>query len=478
MSKNPLSLLLLLASLASAAAAASAKNEYKAADANMYLSSDRASSEPLVTTGVTHTGDSYFVSGKKAPVVYVEQMHEWLEPLTAPDRAPLGIKPDAVDLRDLQGDVSVQLPGGAFAPATDKMALPTGAVVKTGANGTAVVLFGGVATARLAPNSEAAVQQTVAAGMRSEQVDLHSGIAFAKVGTLVGQKHDFKVVTPSATAESHGGDFAVAQMSNRVDLFLASGAATLQANGKMMKASAFRIVRAPMLEDRSVAAAADAETIGAIFNFIPMANTKVKALHDSVQSGAQLSKTQKAYLGRLVRVPILTKLAYVAPPAPVKPVIASTPPTPAPVPATPVVSGAAPVPELGTKPAPNATEIAPATPVAAKSLTSTPETKLASKPEQAMAAKKVTKKSHKKKMVATTSTTPPPVPAQPVGSTPATVPAAASADSSTSVPVTPTTTPTPMIKPMAPDMQLREHSSSSGAYNPNGISTGPNSTVP
>ena len=66
------------------------------------------------------------------------------------------------------------------------MALPNGAVVKTGADGTAAVLFGGVDSARLMPNSSAAVQQTVTAQSRSVEVDLTAGGVFSKVGTQVG----------------------------------------------------------------------------------------------------------------------------------------------------------------------------------------------------------------------------------------------------------------------------------------------------
>ncbi len=432
--------LLLLASASVAVAAT--KNEYKAADANIYLPADAQDSEPILSKGVTHTGDSYFVMGKKkaAPVVYVEDKREWLEPLSPPDGTPLDIKPDAMDLRDVQGDVSVQGPGGgAFVPATEKMPLINGAVVKTGAGGTAVVLFGGVASTRFSPNSEAAVQQNITPAERSEQIDLRVGIAFAKVGTLVGQKNDLKVITATATAESHGGDFAVAQMSNRVDLFLASGAAKLTANGKAMKAVALGITRAPVLADKAVAAAADAETLGAIFNFIPTANTKLKALRDSLGSGAQLSKAQKAYVARIVRVPVLTKLAYVPPPAPPAPV-ATTPPAAA----------------------------KPATPAAAP----------AGSTAMAASADSAKKTSHKKKKTTETATAEiTPIPARRIGDT--------SAPASDTAAVTPsmstaTSAPAPMIKPSAPTMQLRDTSgsSSSSVYNPNGITTGPNSTVP
>ena len=55
---------------------------------------------------------------------------------------------------------------GNFVPATENMSLANGAVLRTGKDGTAAVLFGGVDSARLMPNSDGTVQQTVTSGTR------------------------------------------------------------------------------------------------------------------------------------------------------------------------------------------------------------------------------------------------------------------------------------------------------------------------
>ncbi len=134
--------------------------EYKRADANCYGKGDVARAHPgaviLPQGGYVKTGDSYFFTPKiRAPKeLYVETLADWIEPITPPDMpASLGVAPDAMQIREPQGDVQVALPSApaSFAAVTDGMTVPNGAVLKTGADGTAAVLFGGVDSARLIP---------------------------------------------------------------------------------------------------------------------------------------------------------------------------------------------------------------------------------------------------------------------------------------------------------------------------------------
>ena len=166
--------------------------EYKRSDTNFYWRGDVLKVYPdaviIPADGYTVKGDSYFpvFTKKEAPKkIYVQVINDWIEPITPPDMPKsLGVAPDAMQIREPQGDVQVALPTAPanFVPATDNMTIPNGTVVKTGANGTAAVLFGGVNSARLIPNSEAAVQQNVTPQLRSTEIDLTVGAVFSKVG--------------------------------------------------------------------------------------------------------------------------------------------------------------------------------------------------------------------------------------------------------------------------------------------------------
>jgi len=276
--------------------------------------------------------DSYFVTshGKKAPKeIYFETVSDWIEPITPPGgAAALSIAPDAMQVREPQGDVQVALPSAPanFSPVTDGMTLPNGAVVKTGANGTAAVLFGGVDSARLMPDSAAAVQQTVTAQSRSAEVDLTTGGVFSKVGTQVGVKGDYEVHTPFGNAVAHGTDFVTITTSAQVlrtDVWVAQGTVELvQPNGQKAGvvtadgAGALKIIRFPAMTDPHQAMQADVETLTAILNFIPMANQKIKVLRNKKTMGVSPTADEQAYLNRIKQVPCLIKLALVEPPAP------------------------------------------------------------------------------------------------------------------------------------------------------------------
>ncbi len=329
--------------------------EYKRSDANFYPKAAFVKDHPTAVIiprgGYTQTGDSYFFTPKiRAPKeIYFEVVSDWIEPITPPDMpASLGVAPDAMQVREPQGDVQVALPSApaSFAPVTDGMPLPNGAVIKTGANGTAAVLFGGVDSARLMPNSEAAVQQTVSAQSRSAEVDLTTGGVFSKVGSQIGVKGEYSVHTPFGNAVAHGGDFATITASNRTDVWIAQGTVNLEpANSKAAETATsdgtgtLKLLRFPPIAAPHLALLADVETLSAALNFIPLADQKIKALRDKKAGGATLTANEEAYLSRIKQVPCLIKLALVEPPAPAPAPIAVAPAPIAPVvkvPATPV----------------------------------------------------------------------------------------------------------------------------------------------
>jgi len=215
------------------------------------------------------------------------------------------------------------------------------------------VLFGGVDSARLMPNSEAAVQQTVTDKTRAAEVDLTSGGVFSKVGTQVGIDGKYEVHTASGNASATGGDFVTLIVNGRTDVWVASGAIELNhADGsKGVSATSdgngpLKVMRLPAITDPHASFAADTETLSAVMNFIPLADQKLKALRAKKEPGPQggyiLSANEEAYLARIKKVPSVIKLALVEPPAPA-PIAAAAAkpvsPTPtAETPATPVAS--------------------------------------------------------------------------------------------------------------------------------------------
>jgi biopolymer transport protein ExbD len=332
--------------------------EYKRSDTNYYWKGDVLKAEPtaviLPMSELTKKGDSYFYTPKgKAPQdVYVQVENDWVEPLTPPTMpASLGIAPDAMQIREPQGDVTVALPSAPanFVPATDNMPIPNGSVVKTGGNGTAAVLMGGVDSVRLVPNSSAAVQQTVTATSRSTEIDLTAGAVFSKVGKRIGETQDFQVHTPFGVAAAKGTDFVTVALPARVDVWIAQGTVQLdQLDGKPVGTvtsegtGALKIIRAPAMPDAQQSMMASSQTMTMALNFIPSVNVYVKALDDKMAQGVKLTPTERDYLNRIKKVPCLIKLALVAPP-----------PAPAVVPvAVPVPVVAAPAPMPAAAPAP------------------------------------------------------------------------------------------------------------------------------
>jgi biopolymer transport protein ExbD len=334
--------------------------DYKRADTNFYAKGDVLKADPGATilppTSFAQNGDTYtFTPKKKAPkTIYVEAPSDWIEPITPPDMpASLEIAPDAMQIREPQGDVQIALPNApaSFSPVTDGMTVPNGAVVKTGTNATAAILFGGVDSARLMPDSEAAVQQTVTATTRSTEVDLTAGGVFSKVGTQLGVASEYQVHTPFGTAIAPAGDFAAVIVSSRTDVWVARGTVELlQPDGKKYGIATadgtgpLKLIRFPAIANPVQSFEADAESLTSVLNFIPVADQKLAALHAKQARGTPLTANEDAYLQRITQVPALIKLALVEPPPP------PPAPTPPPVPVAPIAAAPAPT-EVITLPA-------------------------------------------------------------------------------------------------------------------------------
>jgi hypothetical protein len=301
-------------------------SEYKQDDTNFYLKSEVLRADPTAVVlgpdAVTDIGGSYLVPVKRHParIVYLQQMRDWIEPITPPNMPKtLDIPPTAMQVREPHGSVEVALPTAPadFHSVDSGATLPNGSVLKTGDNASVAVLFGGVDSVRLAPNSQAAVQMTVTPGHRDAEVDIQDGIVFSKVGQRIGEKESYEVKTPFGTATAHGTDFVTVVLSQRVDVWVAEGtvglespigqtaSATVEGNGP------FKVMRFPAAPTETQALVESAETLTTILNFIPLANQKLEALDDRTRSGGKLTPNERDYISRIRKIPALIRLAQV-----------------------------------------------------------------------------------------------------------------------------------------------------------------------
>jgi len=352
---------------ASGIPAAPAKSvEYKRVDANFYARGDVLKADPeaiiLPPTAFAQNGDIYsYMPQKKSPrTLYLEVPTDWVEPITPPDMpASLNIAPDAMQIREPHGDVEVAQPNAptTFASAADGQPVPDGAVIKTGPNSTAAILFGGVDSARLMPNSEVAVEQAVASTSRAAEVDLTAGGVFSKVGTQVGVSGSYEIHTPNGTVQAAAGDFATLTLEDHTDIWVSQGIVELMApDGKKFGTVAangtgpLKLIRYPAIGEAAHSQQADAESLTAIMNFLPMANQKLAALHQKAALGVPLSTREQAYLQRIKQVPALIKLQRITS-QPATPAVAAAPALPATAETPPPVPGNAQL-SVKTLPAP------------------------------------------------------------------------------------------------------------------------------
>ncbi len=153
----------------------------------------------------------------------------WSEPITPPDGPPPTVGMDQMKLVEVHGPVTIEMPNGSSEPATDGSLIPSGATVKTDDDATAAVFMGGVNSARLMPDSEAKVSQSMVGSTRSTHIDLHEGTVFSRVGHRDGERQDYEVRTPEGVAAARGTQL----LSNRHDhhTYLGVGEGTVQFSG-------------------------------------------------------------------------------------------------------------------------------------------------------------------------------------------------------------------------------------------------------
>ncbi len=347
---------------AEAASAAETQTEYKQADTSYYLRGEVFAADPaapvIAPEAATNVGGTYLIAtrGQAPRYVYLPETHDWIEPITPPSEpASLNIAPTAMQVREPQGTVQVALPTAPadFRDVDPGTPVPNGSTLRTGDSGSVAVLFGGVDSVRLAPNTLATVQMKVAGGLRDVEVDVRGGMVFSKVGARVGERQHYAVHTPFGDATAHGTDYVTVVYPQRTDVWVAQGTVELKAPDGASQVTAssghepLKVMRYPAPRDPATGLAESAESLTALLNFIPMANRKLAALNERRTRGAELTPQEKDYVGRIRQVVALIRLADVhAVPEPLPVAKAVVPTTPPVAPRAQLVALPAPVPAL------------------------------------------------------------------------------------------------------------------------------------
>ncbi len=138
----------------------------------------------------------------------VPQHLYWSEPVTPPNGAPPKVGVDSMKVVEVHGPVEVKLADGTTKRAEDGMTLPSGSTVVTKDGGSAAVFMGGVNSARLLPDTEAKINQSMAGNVRHTTVKLEKGTVFSRIGRRPGETQDYQVATPEGVAAARGTETA------------------------------------------------------------------------------------------------------------------------------------------------------------------------------------------------------------------------------------------------------------------------------
>jgi hypothetical protein len=130
----------------------------------------------------------------------------WSEPITAPDGSAPAVATDEIRLVEVHGTVTIIAQDGAEQTGSEGTLVPSGATVRTAANSSAALFMGGVNSARLMPNCELVVTQTLAGPVRTDVVNLKSGAVFSRIGHRDGETENYSVVTPEGVTGAESND--------------------------------------------------------------------------------------------------------------------------------------------------------------------------------------------------------------------------------------------------------------------------------
>ncbi|MCE0484145.1 MAG: FecR domain-containing protein [Methylacidiphilales bacterium] len=128
----------------------------------------------------------------------------WSEPVTPLKGPPPTVPLNEMKLVQVQGPVSVQLPNGDTRDGQEGMIVPSGSTVTTADGASAAVFMGGVNSARLLPNCQLKVSQSLHDSVRRTTIDLTHGAVFSRIGHRPGETQDYEVHTPEGVAAARG----------------------------------------------------------------------------------------------------------------------------------------------------------------------------------------------------------------------------------------------------------------------------------
>lgn len=276
-----------------------------------------------------HEGDEFLIKNTAAlsgPEAWVKVVHEWIEPITAPDGTFPKVAADQMILVEIQGTVSLVEPGKAPVVATEGQELPSGATVVTEANSTVAVFIGGINSIRLGAATRVSLTYQVVGPFRLPgstksmqrritRVKLEEGKVFSKIGYEPQVEQYFQISTTQASAVASAGDFLVIQEKDRFDIGVARGVvrvvnvagediATLTANNH----NGFQMLHNPAVKGHLAAMSANSRFLEATLALIRQANRKVGALRQRHQQGQDLTRQEREYMDRLPTITFLQRV--------------------------------------------------------------------------------------------------------------------------------------------------------------------------
>jgi hypothetical protein len=154
----------------------------------------------------------------------------WSEPITPPSGAPPSVGLNEMKLIELQGSVTVTLPGGQKEDGTDGMIVPSGSTIRTSSASSAALFMGGINSIRLLPSSEIRVTQQLDGSLRTTVVDLRDGTIFSRVGHRPGEKQNYRVATPQGVSVAKGTEFADSNTNGHHYVFVVKGVVNMLIN--------------------------------------------------------------------------------------------------------------------------------------------------------------------------------------------------------------------------------------------------------
>jgi len=130
----------------------------------------------------------------------------WSEPITAPNGTAPAVASTEIRLVEVHGQVMVTAPGSVEQAGVEGMLVPSGSTVRTADHSSAALFMGGVNSARLMPNCELAVTQTLAGPVRTDVIRLQRGAVFSRIGHREGETENYSVATPEGTTSNETTD--------------------------------------------------------------------------------------------------------------------------------------------------------------------------------------------------------------------------------------------------------------------------------